>query len=259
MEFVDLLKRYSDDWIFNSLGIENFNSTSRSRLRHWFAHARQNHGDLPGDILEFGVYKGGGVLAMALLLKSLGSSKKIYAFDSFSGFPGYDENDDLSVFEKRPDIFEQDLIAKAKLCKDVAEWRIGGDITPENISTSGDFSDASKVALESKIAKFGLDNIEVIEGDFSKSIPNFLSSFGGRVFSANIDCDLYDGYKQALEPTFDRCVKGAMIYLDEYYSLKFPGARVAVHEFLEKRSANVTLLSADENDFERWAIIKEDV
>ena len=257
MDLSKLVNDPTDDWIFNSLGIESFNSTSRSRLRHWFSHARKNHSVLEGDIFEFGVYKGGGVIAMGLLLKSLGSTKKIYAFDSFSGFPGYHKNDDLSIFEERPDIFDKDLISKAKLCKDIAEWRVGGEITPKNISTSGDFSDASKLALEKKIEKFGLDNIEVIEGDFKDSIPRFLSDFRGSVFSANIDCDLYDGYKEALEPTYDRCVDGAMIYLDEYYSLKFPGARVAVHEFIDRRSAKVTLLSADENDFERWAIIKE--
>ena len=36
-----------------------------------------------------------------------------------------------------------------------------------------------------------------------------------------------------------------MIYLDEYYSLKFPGARVAVHEFLDIHDANLSLLSSD--------------
>ena len=101
MDLIKLLNDQPDDWIFNSLAIESFNSTSRSRLRHWFSHARKNHSILEGDILEFGVYKGGGVIAMGLLLKSLGSTKTIYAFDSFSGFPGYHANDGLSVFEER--------------------------------------------------------------------------------------------------------------------------------------------------------------
>lgn len=256
MDFNKLFNNCSDDWIYNSLGIENFNNTSRSRLRHWYAHAKKYHSMLEGDIFEFGVYKGGGAIAMGLLLKEIGSNKKIYAFDSFSGFPGYHKNDDLSVFEKRSDIFSEDLIFKAQLCKKIAQWRVGAEITPQNISTSGDFSDATKQSLEKKIQKFELDNIEVIEGEFKDTIPSFFENYSGSVFSANIDCDLYDGYKQALEPTYKRCVKGAMIYLDEYYSLKFPGARVAVHEFLERHPANLSILSSDENDFERWAIIK---
>ena len=173
MDFKKLFYEHSDDWIFNSLGIENFNSTSRSRLRHWYDHARKFHSELEGDIFEFGVYKGGGAIAMGLLLKNIGSNKKIYAFDSFSGFPGYHMNDDLSVFEERPDIFSKDMILKAKLCKDIAEWRVGSQITPENISTSGDFSDASKINLEKKIERFGLDNIEIIEGDFKDTVPCF--------------------------------------------------------------------------------------
>jgi len=257
MNLSTVLNESTDDWVFNSLGIESFNSTSRSRLRHWFAHARQNHSVLTGDILEFGVYKGGGVIAMGLLLKALGSSKTIYAFDSFSGFPGYHLNDDLSMFEKRPDIFEDELIRKARLCKDIAEWRIGGDITPKNISTSGDFSDASKEMLEQKISKFGLDNIVVIEGDFEHTVPKFFNDYEGSVFSANIDCDLYAGYQAALAPTFGKCVDGGMIYLDEYYSLKFPGARIAVQEFMDVSKCRLVCLSSDENDFERWAIVKE--
>jgi len=55
MDFSQFLNEQTDDWIFNSLGIESFNLTSRSRLRHWFTHVRNNHLILKGDILEFGV------------------------------------------------------------------------------------------------------------------------------------------------------------------------------------------------------------
>ena len=41
------------------------------------------------------------------------NAKKIYAIDSFSGFPGYHENDGLSQYEVRKDKFSDDLINKA--------------------------------------------------------------------------------------------------------------------------------------------------
>ena len=48
---------------------------------------RENHTEILGDIVEAGVYRGNSLIAIGMLLKELGSSKKIYGFDSFSGFP----------------------------------------------------------------------------------------------------------------------------------------------------------------------------
>jgi hypothetical protein len=238
------------------LGIENFSDTSKSRLSHWFNHAKNNHSSLEGDIFEFGVYKGNGVIAMGLLLKILESNKHIYAFDSFKGFPNYHEKDDLEMFKMNSQIFGKEIIKQSGICKDIAEWRIGQEATPSNISTSGDFSDASKIDLENRIKKFELDNITIIDGNFSDTVPNFMKSFKGEIFSANIDCDLYEGYNETLRPTYERAVKGALIYLDEFYSLKFPGARIAVEEFSKIEGLNPTLLSSNQNEFERWGILK---
>lgn len=256
MDFKTVLAKHSDDWIFNSLGLENLNFGGNSRLRHWFSHARENHSKLKGDIFEFGVYKGGGTIAMALLLKILGSNKKVYAFDSFSGFPSYHINDEYQAFERHPNLFEIQLREKARLCKEIAEWRLGVPANAANISTSGDFSDISREWLENRLNRFCLDNVEIIEGDFKDTIPEFMKSFRGDVFSANIDCDLYEGYRDSLNAIYPIAVKGAMIYLDEYYSLKFPGARIAVSEFIKSAEESVTLLSNDKNDFQRWAILK---
>ena len=130
-------------------------------------------------------------------------------------------------------------------------------MNPSNISTSGDFSDVTRSYLEDKIGAFELDNIVLIEGSFNETLPQFFSQYKGSIFSANIDCDLYEGYRVCLENIYHRCESGALIYLDEYYSLKFPGARIAVCEFMEDKVELVKLLSHDQNDFERWAVIKE--
>jgi hypothetical protein len=257
MEFNEILTGEADDWIFNSLQIENFSQWSKSRLRHWFYHARENHDKINGDIFEFGVYKGGGAIAMALLLKKMDSNKKIYAFDSFSGFPEYHPNDDLSMFGKRPDLFNEEHIQKAQLCKEIAEWRTQERVNASNISTSGDFSDVSLSWLSSRINKFGLDNIFLIEGAFDKTVPEFFGEYSGSVFSANIDCDLYLGYSTTLPHVYQRSNIGSMIYLDEYYSLKFPGARIAVEEFLLDRREVAIQLPSEQNEFERWAIVKK--
>lgn len=257
IDFKEILSQHSDDWVYNCLGIENLNFGGISRLEYWFDHARNNYSKLDGDIFEFGVYKGGGTIAMALQLKLLGSDKKIYAFDSFCGFPNYHKNDQYQMFEDRVDLFEPELREKARLFKEIAGWRLGVPANASNISTSGDFSDTSRKSFENKLSKFGLDNVEIVEGDFKETIPEFMKSFRGKVFSANLDCDLYLGYKYALQLAYPLAVKGAMINLDEYYSLKFPGARIAVAEFINKFGGSVTLLSNRQNSFSRWAIFKD--
>ena len=48
-----------------------------------------------------------------------------------------------------------------------------------------------------------------------------------------IDCDLYESHKIALPFTWERMSIGGYMFLDEYYSLKFPGARKAIHDFFK--------------------------
>jgi len=52
--------------------------------------------------LEAGVFRGKSILATALLLKEIGSPKKVYGFDSFSGFPPVIHDlDSLQEFKKQ--------------------------------------------------------------------------------------------------------------------------------------------------------------
>ena len=43
--------------------------------------------DIQGDVVEFGTYRGGTTVFLAEILNLLGSNRKIYSFDTFSGFP----------------------------------------------------------------------------------------------------------------------------------------------------------------------------
>lgn len=43
--------------------------------------------DVPGDVIETGVWKGGAVIYMKYLLRLIGSAKKVFVADSFDGLP----------------------------------------------------------------------------------------------------------------------------------------------------------------------------
>ncbi len=249
-----VLAEYEDDFIFNFLDIENYNSES-SRLRFWFDHCKKNIDKLEGDIFEFGVFRGSSLISMALLLKKLGSKKKVFGFDSFGGFPEYHKHDDLNAFDLNPDFFEQTLIDKHKLMMDLKS--IGNDsILPANVSSSGEFNDTSEAYVRKKIKELKLDNIELVVGDFANTAPKFFSKYKGKIFSCNLDCDLYLGYKNTLPYTYDRLVRGGYVHLDEYYSLKFPGARIACIEYFNKEGIKPKKQLVPSYEFERWYLEK---
>lgn len=104
------------DWKFNVLGIYNF--LQPGKFDALFTFFKENHDKMPGDIIEAGVFRGSSLIVIGMYLKQIGSNKKIYGFDSFSGFPPvYHSKDELSEFERLAEngqIDEQHIIAVRK-------------------------------------------------------------------------------------------------------------------------------------------------
>jgi hypothetical protein len=79
----------------------------------------------------------------------------------------------------------------------------------------------------------------------------------GPVFmAAMIDCDLYLSYQTALPFAWERLVRGGYLSLDEYYSLKFPGGRIAADEFFEAKADKPQKHRLRPGEFERWYVRK---
>lgn len=251
------LNSSSNEYLFNLMGVENFRKDSFSRLRHYFNFIRENDSKFDGNIWEFGVFRGASLVATALLLKEIGSKKKVYGMDSFSGFPSYDEKDSLEQFSlKCPSVFTEDLCKIAIQSHEIVEYNSKIQPQANNISSSGAFNDTSLDFVNKKIDHFELDNIVLIEGSFENTIPRIEDSFDEKIFAANIDCDLYLGYKLALDFCWKGLINNGFIHLDEYYSLKFPGAKIATDEFCSLKNIRPIKLDSRAGEFERWAIIK---
>lgn len=251
------LNSLSDEYLFALCGVENFRDDSISRLRHYFKFIRDNAHDLDGDIWEFGVFKGNSLCATALLLKEIGSEKRVYGLDSFSGFPSYHPKDSLNQFRLNcPTLFTEDFCEKAELSHQIVERRFQQKSQAANISSSGAFSDTSIDLVYEKLSEFDLDNVTLIEGPFEVTTPQIEPAVSEKIFAANVDCDLFSGYATALPFCWRGLVKGGFIHLDEYYSLKFPGARIATDEFCSINGIKPSRMPSREGEFERWALIK---
>ena len=251
-----MLMDLKKDWEFNVLQVYNYKASGK--LDGYFNFIKQNHNKLDGDICEVGVYRGFSILATGLLLRELGSEKKVYGFDSFSGFPSYHENDQLSKFD---DLYLSRDISKKhfeEYKKNIRykEFLSKKNLDASSISTSLDFSDTSLNLLQNKIDYLSLDNVVLIDGDYRNTMKN--NSLKDVDFmSALIDCDLYESHKLSLPFVWDRMLLNGQMYLDEYYSLKFPGARIATNEFFAGKHDKPQMYPQNTRDFERWYVIKK--
>ena len=62
--------------------------------------------------------------------------------------------------------------------------------------------------------------------------------------------------KSIVNKLYENVVIGGSIIFDEYYSHKYPGARIAVNEFFENKEGYFEKYITPEG-FERWCFIKE--
>jgi hypothetical protein len=252
------MKRLEENWEFDVLGVYNYKQ--EGPLTPYFDFVAENHEQIEGDIYEAGVFRGRSLLGLAMMLKELGSKKKVFGFDTFSGFPPVlHEKDNFARWE---DLYSSGKISKEhyeKVRKNHEYRMLGGqkkEVNPLNISLSGDFSGNSLDLLQSKVDFLGLDNVELVAGPFSETFNPAKKYGSDKVMAVLIDADLYDSYHSVFNFAWPKLSTGGMIYLDEYYSLKFPGARIATDEFFANLKDKPVKARQRARDFERWYVRK---
>lgn len=156
--------------------------------------------DLPGDILEFGVYKGTSLvrlLSFRELLENY-SSRRVIGFDMFGKFPN-----DLKLESDKKFV--------------------------EKFESAGGYG-ISKLELEEHLLNKGLKNFELIQGDIKNTIPEFIKNNPSlKISLLHIDVDVYEPTKAILESLWSKIVKGGILILDDYGTVD--GETKAVDEF----------------------------
>jgi len=159
----------------------------------------------PGDILEFGVFKGTSFMRLLYFRDLLEneSSRKIIGFDIFGKFPQSEKfKEDKNFIEK----FQNN----------------GGE-------------GISKEELDDLIKEKKIQNYELIKGDITKTLPCWLNENPQKRFSlVHLDVDVYEPSIKTIELVYDRIVPGGILMLDDYGTVL--GETKAIEEFLEKRN-----------------------
>jgi len=158
--------------------------------------------DIPGDVIECGVFKGISLVRFLTFRHILESenSRKIYGFDAFGKFPKPTNSSD----------------------KKFLKWWV---------NQAGDGISLNE--LKEIIEKKKIHNFKLIQGDVIKTIPTFIQKNKHiKISLLHLDMDIYKPTKFILEKLVNKIVKGGIILIDDYNSVY--GATKAVDEFLKK-------------------------
>ena len=166
--------------------------------------------EVPGDLVEAGVWRGGASMFMRAILKAYGiSDRVVWAADSFKGLPRAERG----VVADRGDVHH----AKAYLRVSLEEVR-------------------------SNFARLDLldDQVRFLMGWFEDTLPN---AGIDRIAVLRADGDMYKSTMDILGSLYDKVSPGGFVIIDDYGALR--QCRRAVHDFREANGITEEIVPID--------------
>jgi O-methyltransferase len=202
--------------------VEPYTMTSPERLYALIEAVRYVvESGIPGSIVECGVWKGGSMMAVALMLHELKScDRELHLFDTFAGMPRPRDVDANFEGEQAADIFEA--------------LRTGDD--------SSDYCRAQFQEVQDALLSTGYPSefIHLVKGKVEETISG---NAPASIALLRLDTDWYESTKYELEHLFPRLVPGGVLIIDDYGHWK--GCKRAVDEYFGKSGARIFLSRID--------------
>ena len=169
--------------------------------------------NLPGSIIEVGVYKGSGLFTWANFLETFcpgDRNRMAFGFDDFEGYNKYSEHDiNFKKFIEDEDHF---LISDYDFMSRLLDLKTEDNLLP------------------------GVKRAEIINGDVLDTIDKFLvQNVGLRVCLLYVDAGLYRPTRLALEKFYDLVVPNGIIAFNGYGQVPHEGEGKALDEFIQNR------------------------
>jgi len=161
--------------------------------------------DVPGDIVECGVWRGGGLAMMGAACADTGVTRHFWAFDSFQGLPPPSEHDGQAEMEH---YYEGLNLGNEEMVR-VIWHRLG----------------------------LPLASLHTVPGWFEDTLPDATVE---KIAVLHVDGDWYDSVKTTLESLYDRVSPGGIIQIDDYHY--WEGCQRAVDEFMDTHGLPAELL-----------------
>lgn len=165
--------------------------------------------NLPGCIVEFGVFKGASFFTWCNLLDVFcpyDRFRKVFGFDSFVGLANFTDKDG-QVDASGPK-------SVGAYCADEEEIRALLDIHNADAMIPN------------------ANRAELVVGDIMETLPKFVEENPGLTISLlHFDADLYEPTKLGLELLYPLVTKGGVIVFDEYGAMPWQGETSAVMDY----------------------------
>ncbi len=216
-EFLETLYKNTDLSTFEMF--RNFPVfTPRFNLARFLAHYEifKRIIEVPGVVVDLGVFRGGSTFTWAKLCEIFCPTdirKTVIGFDTFSGFPKIG-------IEDGPEDPTQGVVAGG--------YFGGGSI-------EADLALAQEAMNHDRHLRHK-NRIEIVKGDVCETIPKFVFERGEglKVALLNLDLDLCEPTRVALEYFVPKMARGGIIVVDEYAVDTFGGETKAVDEYFVK-------------------------
>ena len=177
--------------------------------------------EVPGSIVECGVWRGGSMMAVARTLKELGcTDRELYLFDTFEGMsPPTDEDRSVHGESAAGLLHEKD--------KDYWLWCR---------------SPLSEVKASMERTGYDASRIHFVKGMVESTLPQHAPE---KIALLRLDTDWYESTKHELVHLWPRLQVGGVLILDDYGH--WEGARKAVDEYFAASASPVFLHRIDES------------
>jgi O-methyltransferase len=168
--------------------------------------------DIPGDLIECGVWRGGACIMMRAVLAIYGEEERcVWVADSFAGVP-------------RPDK--------------------GNYIADENVrlDLDADVLEVSETAVKANFKRYGLldDRVRFLAGWFKDTLP---AAPIDQLALMRLDGDLYESTVQALDSLYPRLSIGGFCIIDDYHAIS--ACRQAVTDYRKEHAITAEITEID--------------
>jgi hypothetical protein len=179
--------------------------------------------DVPGAVVECGVWKGGSMMAAALTLLRLGAADRdLYLFDTFQGMPPPTDEDVFSAYDGY---------------SPRRHWRRR---QREGAHNTWHYVPVEQVRAALLSTGYPAERVHLVEGRVEETLP---SGAPERIAVLRLDTDWYASTKHELEHLYPRLSPGGALILDDYGH--YEGARRAVDEYFDARGERLLLSRID--------------
>jgi O-methyltransferase len=190
--------------------VDKFTMTSLERRYHLLQSVRHVvKYQIPGSIVECGVWRGGSMMLVAKTLIECGdTSRDLYLYDTFEGMPP-------------PTKVDQDCFARP------AAARLRAEETAKAESYVWAISGLAEVQRNMASVGYPEEKLHFISGKVESTI---LACIPERIAILRLDTDWYESTVHELTHLYPRLASGGALIIDDYGY--WQGARKAVDEFL---------------------------